>query len=521
MAALALVFIAGGCDKSSLTGSRLSSHTPKASKKSSSRSFFTHADSTNKLVKTAIDTLRHRDSTHHFTTKFIKKRGYPVWSAAQILSQSGGLVALVPVVRPQRQTVTGIFDIMAGTKGPALLDHKDSVRHLFYFHWIPRGARLKGKNRPGKHVLEVFMLGFEKAVFGTVQKPGIIVESKTGAGADTTGQQQTGNAARDTLGIPKLPTRYVRIQTHKTCYAVQIPGAPHPPIGTGNWTQSGKRYANNGSVNWHCTYSYAWVWRPSPSGGYGGSGDRGGGGGGSGGNSNNNKPNKPCKTTANKVSNALNGNVDQSNLDSLVTYVNKYGGLFGLTNKYEIQHFYAQAAYESTNLETGKRFGALQEDLNYSAQRLKVVYPTKFSGSDPKYDVAKYAHSPRNLAKLIFGHRKDLGNTKNGDGYKFRGSGYLMFTGRSNVKQFTSYYDKHFGSELDFSKHPNLLRTNKKMAALSAMWHWLKYEAGDAGKNGSTKALTKDIRNTYKSWKRRKKLFDDIKRYIANCLNKS
>ena len=61
--------------------------------------------------------------------------------------------------------------------------------------------------------------------------------------------------------------------------------------------------------------------------------------------------------------------------------------------------------------------------------------------------------------------RKDLGNTQQGDGVKFKGRGLIQITGRFNYTQLS----KDLGE--DFIKNPELLSTSK-YAVQSACWFW-------------------------------------------------
>ena len=61
--------------------------------------------------------------------------------------------------------------------------------------------------------------------------------------------------------------------------------------------------------------------------------------------------------------------------------------------------------------------------------------------------------------------RKDLGNTKVGDGVKFKGRGLIQITGRNNYRQCA------IDLKLDLLAHPELLETPVN-ACLSAAWFW-------------------------------------------------
>lgn len=68
--------------------------------------------------------------------------------------------------------------------------------------------------------------------------------------------------------------------------------------------------------------------------------------------------------------------------------------------------------------------------------------------------------------------RRDLGNTQQGDGVKFKGRGLIQITGRFNYIQLS----KDLGE--DFIKNPALLST-PKYAVQSACWFWNKNKLND------------------------------------------
>lgn len=86
--------------------------------------------------------------------------------------------------------------------------------------------------------------------------------------------------------------------------------------------------------------------------------------------------------------------------------------------------------------------------------------------------------------------RRDLGNVQPGDGYKYRGRGFLQVTGRANYAQMS----RELG--VDFVSNPDLLST-PKYAALSAMvWFKKRWNRLD-GKWGDTRAVTRVVNGGY------------------------
>lgn len=103
--------------------------------------------------------------------------------------------------------------------------------------------------------------------------------------------------------------------------------------------------------------------------------------------------------------------------------------------KYEINSplreamFLAQVAHESGE------FKHTQENLNYSADGLLKVFPKYFKDKNPN----DYARNPQKIANLVYSNRMGNGDENSGDGYKFRGRGYIQLTGRDNYLKFLKY----------------------------------------------------------------------------------
>jgi putative chitinase len=129
-----------------------------------------------------------------------------------------------------------------------------------------------------------------------------------------------------------------------------------------------------------------------------------------------------------------------------------------------IAGFMAQTAHESSD------FRVLEENLNYSAERLLQVFPRYFGRG--KADPNQYARNPQKLANYVYMDQfrtraGALGNTQPGDGWRFRGGGIKQLTGRNNFAAF--------GRDIGMSPEEaaDYVRT-KKGAFESAAWFWKK-----------------------------------------------
>lgn len=130
---------------------------------------------------------------------------------------------------------------------------------------------------------------------------------------------------------------------------------------------------------------------------------------------------------------------------------------FGIQANDELAAFLAQVAVESQEL------NRLEENLNYSAERLRVVWPSRF----PNDEIAKlYARSPQQLAMFVYGKREKLGNVTAEDGWRYRGRGLIQITGKANYQRLAEGIVDPL-----LVLCPERLQT-KVTAALSACWYW-------------------------------------------------
>lgn len=115
-------------------------------------------------------------------------------------------------------------------------------------------------------------------------------------------------------------------------------------------------------------------------------------------------------------------------------------------------HFLAQCAHESA----GFRF--IKENLNYSVQGLRKVFPRYFFSRDP----VLYANRPEKIANLVYANRLGNGDEKSGDGWKYRGRGIIQLTGRENYEKCMRALGVN---DPDYFETP-------EGAVKSAIWFW-------------------------------------------------
>jgi putative chitinase len=122
---------------------------------------------------------------------------------------------------------------------------------------------------------------------------------------------------------------------------------------------------------------------------------------------------------------------------------------FGITTNLRLAHFLAQCALESTN------FTAVVENLNYSAQRLLQVFPKYFKN----VDVNAYARNPQKIGSRVYANRMGNGDEASGDGFSYRGRGYIQLTGKNNYSSFSQFIGE------DCVANPDLVATKHPLAS--------------------------------------------------------
>ena len=144
---------------------------------------------------------------------------------------------------------------------------------------------------------------------------------------------------------------------------------------------------------------------------------------------------------------------------------------FGVNTPLRLSHFLAQCGHESGG------FRITQENLNYSAKGLQGIFKKYFPSEAIALD---YAKKPQKIANRVYGGRMGNGNEASGDGYKFRGRGYIQLTGRDNYTAF----GKSIGVAIE--ENPDLVATQYALA--SAAWFWSKNGLNKIADTGATDA---------------------------------
>ena len=150
---------------------------------------------------------------------------------------------------------------------------------------------------------------------------------------------------------------------------------------------------------------------------------------------------------------------------------------WGISTPRQQAAFLGQCGHECGN------FTKLEEGLSYAADRLMKIWPKRF----PTMEIAsKYARNEKALANFVYANRMGNRDEKSGDGYRFRGSGWLQLTGHDN------FYHAGKACGVDFVMNPDLVR-QPKYAALTAGWFWSIHDCNRLAEAANWVALTKKI----------------------------
>jgi putative chitinase len=178
---------------------------------------------------------------------------------------------------------------------------------------------------------------------------------------------------------------------------------------------------------------------------------------------------------------ANSGNLKLSNLkghipDAVIAMIPDTAAKFAINTPLRLAHFLAQCGHESGG------FRATQENLNYSAKGLMGIFKKYFPNASL---AAQYERKPAKIAARVYGGRMGNGNEASGEGYKFRGRGYIQLTGKENYTAF----GKSIGE--DILSNPDVV--SSKYALLSAAWFFSKNGLHKMADSGASDAVVTQI----------------------------
>ena len=168
----------------------------------------------------------------------------------------------------------------------------------------------------------------------------------------------------------------------------------------------------------------------------------------------------------------LKGHIPDAVLAQIPDTVQK----FEINTPLRLAHFLAQCGHESGG------FKATSENLNYGAKGLLGIFK-KYFPTEAK--AKEYERKPEKIANLVYGGRMGNGPEASGEGWKFRGRGYIQLTGKQNYTSFDAVVPE------DILANPDLVAS--KYPLLSAAWFFHKNGLHKIADGGATDAVVTSV----------------------------
>lgn len=149
--------------------------------------------------------------------------------------------------------------------------------------------------------------------------------------------------------------------------------------------------------------------------------------------------------------------------NTLAELISKVCPKYGINNPARLQAFVAQIAHESGE------FTIKQENMNYTTPaRLVSIWPSRFNltGEGGKANANNYVRNAEKLANKVYANRMGNGDAESGDGYRYRGGGFMQLTGKESYEA----YAKHIG--MDIAEAADLVHDTDEYALDSACWEY-------------------------------------------------
>ncbi len=179
------------------------------------------------------------------------------------------------------------------------------------------------------------------------------------------------------------------------------------------------------------------------------------------------------------------GKQNVQKLHDIVECINTYSLRFGVNTNLRMAHFIGQLSVETSN------FKKTEETFNYSSKRLMEVFPRYFKSIA---STLPYLGNPEAIANLVYGSRPNFDNDAPGDGFRFRGRGFIQVTGKYNYKKFTQWYNEQglSGAKINFVKTPELVK-DLPYSMISSFWFFDKHGLNKLADSNNIHEISKRI----------------------------
>jgi putative chitinase len=147
---------------------------------------------------------------------------------------------------------------------------------------------------------------------------------------------------------------------------------------------------------------------------------------------------------------------------SIVSLINSICPKYDINTPIRLQAFLSQIAHESGE------FSIKTEGMNYSTpERIVAIWPSRFNlTGEGKLNAHDYVHNAEKLGNQVYAGRMGNGAPESGDGFRYRGGGFLQLTGKESYQHYANYIKKEVGETAD------LVRGTDEYALDSACWEY-------------------------------------------------
>lgn len=163
---------------------------------------------------------------------------------------------------------------------------------------------------------------------------------------------------------------------------------------------------------------------------------------------------------------------------------------YGVNTPKRLAMFFAQIDHESG-------LKPVNENLNYSEKRLLQVFPKYFNAQTAK----QYANKPILIGNRVYANRMGNGNEASGDGFKFRGRGFIQLTGRNNYLLLSK------DTRTEYVSNPDWL-LEEADAMISALWFWQQNKINEFADKGDVRGATRVINGGFNGLEDRQKKYE-------------
>jgi predicted chitinase len=204
----------------------------------------------------------------------------------------------------------------------------------------------------------------------------------------------------------------------------------------------------------------------------------------------------------------------------ILPYLNKYASIYRVNKIERIAHFISQSAHES-------RLQVSEEGLNYKPKNMRKTFGCK--GGSKNYDEkcddckngrlrdklwsqeAYYANNPERLANYVYANRMGNGDEDSGDGYKYRGRGFIQVTGRDGYQFFQNEHNRRSPDDWrDFVKEPELVASRLEYAIESAFVFWVRKNLNSISDSGTVSEVTKIVNGGQNGYDDRRSRYNKV-----------